>query len=355
MRKKKNSALGVKYYPGDQVTNMEGAMHTFITPIAKILMFGDYVFKGSHGVQRFKGKDVKQVAREVLLSASVQMDFEMGKVMLAVCRLGNEEVLGRQLGETGAILDVGEKRNAGLREDYDGALRAHIVAHLTQEGRLPAKSEVLKSSMDRKDALDFLETYVLASTSLPESLVGRLVKINRDRDIVSLELLFNTAVHQLRNEFSALEIVAPQGYIYTYDPASIFAREIGADMLNRIMFAALKHLSSENSFTNMRAYAFNDYADRGALKLAQAALVRQDHVTVMRKSALFEGPGDTYDPSRIKGGEVAWLVIHNNSDAFGQNIETEGESGSLDGAVGANSSAAASLERNREDLLNYII
>ena len=48
------------------------------------------------------------------------------------------------------------------------------------------------------------------------------------------------------------------------------------------------------------------------------------------------------------------LVIHNNSDGFGQNIETEGMVGSLDGAIGSSSSAAASLERNRKDLLDFI-
>jgi hypothetical protein len=232
-----------------------------------------------------------------------------------------------------------------------------MVAHLTEKRRLPGKSEsaVVKTAMDRRAALEFLEEYVLSPTAGPGDMVERFVKINQARDIISLELLFNTAIHQLRNEFSALEILAPQGYIYTQDPASIFAREIGADFLNRLMFAALKHLSSENIFTNMRAYAFNDYADKGGMKLAEAALEKQRHVRVLKKWSLFKGQEDTYDPSGIEGGEGAWLVIHNNSDGFGQNIETEGEFGSLDGAVGANSSAAASLERSREDLLSYIV
>ena len=73
------------------------------------------------------------------------------------------------------------------------------------------------------------------------------------------------------------------------------------------------------------------------------------------KSSLFAGPRNTYDPKGIEGGEEAWLVIHNNSDAFGQNIETEGSSGSMDGAIGANSSASATLERRRKDLLDYVI
>lgn len=50
----------------------------------------------------------------------------------------------------------------------------------------------------------------------------------------------------------------------------------------------------------------------------------------------------------------AMSVIHNNSDGFGQNIETEAMTGSLDGAIGSSSSVAASLERSRGHLSNFI-
>lgn len=42
-------------------------------------------------------------------------------------------------------------------------------------------------------------------------------------------------------------------------------------------------------------------------------------------------------------------------DGFGQNIESEWESGSMDGAIGANSSASASLFREREDLVDNLM
>lgn len=48
------------------------------------------------------------------------------------------------------------------------------------------------------------------------------------------------------------------------------------------------------------------------------------------------------------------LVLHNNSDGFGQNIETEGVS-SLDGALGVYSSAAAGLHRKRKDLMEVVV
>ena len=67
---------------------MEGALHTFVTPISKVLMFGDYQYQAGHGVIRFAGIDGRQTAREVLLSAAVQMDFENDEVMLAFCKCG---------------------------------------------------------------------------------------------------------------------------------------------------------------------------------------------------------------------------------------------------------------------------
>jgi hypothetical protein len=355
MRNKKDSAIAVKYRSGDKITNMEGALHTFITPIVRILMFGDYVFRGSHGVSEFTDDNGKQRAREVLMSALVQMDFENRHVMLAVSKLETDAIYGEKLKEPYEVMSVRDKRDATKRTEYDLKLRKHMIAHLTQDSYLPSRASVHGIRMSRTDSLRLLENYIMSPTPNPQELIGKYTKINNSSDdVVSLELLVNAAMDQLRNELSALEILAPQGYIYTYDPASIFAREIGADFLNRTMLAALKTLSSAGSFTNMKAYAFNDYADKGAIKLVQHALERQSHVRVLSKSDLFRGTRDAYDASMVAGGEGSWLVVHNNSDGFGQNIETEGAGGSLDGALGANSSAAASMERGRKDLLSYV-
>ena len=186
-------------------------------------------------------------------------------------------------------LSADEKRDKEVRAKYDDALRRFMIASLMREGRLPAMEEVTQTAFDRFHTIEFLEKVILNSTNVAEDMVGRYAKIIHGRDIVSLELLFNTAVHQLRNELSALEMVAPQGYVYTYDPASIFAGEVGADLLNRIMFAALKYLASENSFQNMRAYGFNDYVDAVGIDLAKAALVSQTHVKVVQQVILVRG------------------------------------------------------------------
>lgn len=51
---------------------------------------------------------------------------------------------------------------------------------------------------------------------------------------------------------------------------------------------------------------------------------------------------------------IAALTL-TTTDAFGQNIESEWESGSMDGAIGTNSSASASLYRTREDLVESLM
>jgi hypothetical protein len=119
------------------------------------------------------------------------------------------------------------------------------------------------------------------------------------------------------------------------------------------MLLALRHLSEHNQFRNLKIFGFNDYADKGIMALATKALERQK-VLVVRKGDLFRGAGGRYDVGSLKEAGEAMLVVHNNSDGFGQNIETEGSSGSLDGAIGSCSSAAASLERGRKDLLDFV-
>lgn len=168
-------------------------------------------------------------------------------------------------------------------------------------------------------------------------------------------MLFNIAIHQARNELASLEILCPQGYVYTWDPPSIFAQRIGPKILNRLMARAIIELQRMGHvWHNMRVFAFNDYRDRGVIKLLKE---REGFAQKVRsKASLFQGPGGSkglYDVSHIPEAEGAMLVIHNNSDAFGQNIETEGMS-SLDGAIGVSSSAAAGLDRSRKDLLDHI-
>ncbi|KFY45761.1 hypothetical protein V495_02824, partial [Pseudogymnoascus sp. VKM F-4514 (FW-929)] len=241
-----------------------------------------------------------------------------------------------------------------IREEYEDGLKSHLVANLVASRRLPPYKAVKEKALGEAETLKFVERHIRDHASSPTdfqcvfAVVGTLKKT-----VVSLELLYNTAVHQLRNELSALEVACPQGYIYTSDPPSIFVQALGgAKLVNRLQFAALKQLAATSRFLNMKAFTFNDYADDSAMALIREALWNQRHVVVLPKAKLFRGQNGRYEPGEeLEGG---LLVVHNNSDAFGQNIETEFSSGSLDGAIGASTSAAASLMRDRKDLLDWI-
>jgi hypothetical protein len=356
MRDKKDSAIGVKFQSGNQppdsITNMEGAMHTFVTPVVLAFLHGDYRYSGGHGMIPFDADGGMERARKVLVSAAVQPDFEKKNVMLVLCSLQDDEFNGLDLGPGFTVLDVSSKQDPIQRARYDTNLKRHMVAHLTQKRRLPGTYEVEDQVTSIQQAISVLELYIKASSSPQDSMEGRYVRLVNGY-VVALELLFNSALHQLRNEFSILEAMCPQGYIYTSDPPVIFAQQIDPQLLNRLQFAALKDLSSHNHFSSMKGFAFNDYADASAVNLIRYALVTNPHIQVVPKTALFQGSKGMY--KALSGTEGCLLVIHNNSDAFGQNIESEWASGSLDGAIGSHSSTAASLLRDRTDLLDHVM
>jgi hypothetical protein len=371
MRNKKNGALGVKWVKGDEITNMEGAMHSFVTPvISRCEMNGDYRYNpaiGGHGIVRFgdvlqspstDGSNQKyQLTRSVVLSASIQMDFENTKVMLSACTLEESETVGVDLlsDRKWGILEKKAKQDNKQRRAYDEMLRRHTIYHLTASHSLPARKSA-KDLLNIDGTIQLLESFIKSPNESTDGIVGRFTSLD-NRQIISIEFLFNTAVEQTKNELAALEVLCPQGYVYTYDPASIFARRFSPKILNRLMLAALKHLSEQQKFANMKVFGFNNYADKNAINLVRLALRKQEHVVVTSKQDLFNGAGGVkglYDVAHIPQAVGAMLVIHNNSDGFGQNVETEAMVGSLDGAVGSSSSAAASLERSREDLLDFV-
>ncbi|KAL2063975.1 hypothetical protein VTL71DRAFT_4469 [Oculimacula yallundae] len=381
MRKKRDSALGVKFEPDGEITNMEGAMHTFVVPVVpRCESEGDYCFSAGHRtappfVTPMFGGMAVIMTRSVVMSATIHLDFELPSVMLELCMLRKEEVVGKDLiwDSEYEILSKEDKQKAPLRKAYDERLRQHMVYHLTSEHRIPALSDPANKIMNLGQCLEFFEDLMNGDDSIPEQLVHRCAKLGSRT--ISLELLFIAAFQLVRNEFSALEAVCPQGYVYTYDPPSIFAQYIEPELSNCLVILAIKYLSSHNKLTNLKIFGFNDYADSAALGLLKTALINQPHVTVLSKAKLFQGKdgrfeagvwkkgpgtgkkvdGGRFDISKWPAAHGAMLVIHNNSDAFGQNIETEFKSGSLDGAIGSTTSAAASLERKRTDLMDYVV
>lgn len=387
MRRKKDLALGVKYEVGDAIVNMEGALHTLAVPVVHALMHGDYRYASygrGHELLQFGVDETsgRQLAREVLISATIQPDFENDQVMMIAAALSDSVIKGRAgLKE---ILSHQAKENQRERAKYDLEMKEFMVYHLCDTQEFPGQQDV--HPMLVKDALSTLERTIAEIASSRNTHAMSLEDVDKDSGsvdrteelsrlvanpvanqyvrtshgrVLSLSFLFNIAVRQIRAELTAItHLINPaNGFVYTHDPPSIFAGRLGAPLITRLHCAALAQLASssheidESLFRHMRVYAFNDYQDP-TVPLFTTALQAHPHILVMSRRSLFRGMGYYSPPA---GVEEALLVIHNNSDAFGQNIEFEGPGMSLDGTIGEGSSAAASLRRDRKDLLNNVL
>ncbi|ORY81517.1 hypothetical protein BCR37DRAFT_380417, partial [Protomyces lactucae-debilis] len=356
MRHKKDSALGCKFETGnspfDSITNMEGAMHTFVTAIVPAAMHGDYVFDQRHKVQVFQLQTSnQQQARDVLVSAMVHPDFEDDNVMLRACALREAPIKGEQWPADEGPLNTKTKQDSRAREAYDERLRLHLVANMVHAQGLPARTSIGESIRSVSQTIAKLNTMISDGKCTVLAFVDCFVS-SSSGEVLSCEMLFRTAVEQVRNEFRLLEQICPQGYVYTYDPPSIFAQSLDARLIVRMHIAALAYVSNSMELKRMRGFCFNDYADPEALPLCTSALQNQLHIRVVSKGSLFSTSTRHYEPGTWAEG--ALLVVHNNSDAFGQNIETESGMSSMDSAIGSYSSAAASLHRQRVDLLSRL-
>jgi hypothetical protein len=367
MRNKKDSAIGVKFTKSrqnpDSITNMEGALHTFVNPIVEVKMHGDYVWRDGHSIQKFGSQDGRQLARRVLLSALIQQDFENEEVMLKVARLEDFEFIG--LPTLPPMPDIQAKQDDEKRRKYDWDLRRYMIYHLVPSHRLPTRKSVQETAMTLPQTLTFLADCITNHSA--QSLSSRIqgTAIHFKRYFISLEVLFMTALHQIRNEFYLLEhLCAAQGYVYTFNPPAIFVRwfddygfnSYGTELVSRLHVAALKLFAHVAKMEACRCITWSDFASPHIVPLLREALKNRPHIKVRRWDDLFlktGGDGGLYVPPQAAEGSM--LVIHNNSDAFGQNIETEPSGGSLDGVIGSNSSAAGSLLRTRRDLCDRLM
>ena len=339
MRRKKDSALGVKYTPGDAITNMEGALHTFVTPVSKIVMTGDYRWVGQLQGRPFGDNRV----RKVILSAAIHPDFEYDTVIMPLVKVRDRAIVGREMSLDREIPSSEAKRDPEVLARYEDELLKHMVYHLSPEHCLPALDAIRPDQIMDQPATKALLEQMIQNREPDDILQDKFMRIGET--VVSLAMLYQIYVHQVRNEFTVLNERAPQGYVYTINPPSIFARGIGgAEILNRLQALAFRSLIPEGLFSNLHMLGFSDYADRAMVPLFQRIFPR---VPVRSLDTLFDGSGKYIGPERRA------LVLHNNSDAFGQNIETEGPT-SLDGVIGSFSNAACVLKRDRPDLVDFI-
>ncbi len=354
MRQKQDSKLGQKWVKGDKITNMEGALHTFVTPITPITMSGDYVYKNKHSIN-FIGNGQ---GRNVVLSAAIQPDFELGgkdEVIMKIVEAQDEPIKGENLAYDYNPLQMRQLQDAVADDEaklaqHEKRLQEHMIYHLTADHRLPAKKEIPQDCIQTvKEQKEYLEGFInLDNNDLDYDKCLKPFYVNINGHLVSMEALYNLYLNQIRNEFTVLEALLPQGYVYTINPPSIFAAQIGKEnvtLLNRLQLLALKKLHHLTPLDNLKVIGFADYADKEAVKLYQAVFPQK---VVLSKNEVFNKNG------KYSIEQDYALVIHNNSDAFGQNIETEGPT-SLDGVIGSYSNAAVNLKRDRKDLLNNVV
>lgn len=370
MKNKKDSAIGVKYTNG-KITNMEGALHSFLTPLCPITMTREPTYK----LPPKPMLDLKGHGRNVILSAAIQPDFECSgkdEVVMKILEVKDQELKGKDLGDDFEPLwtQCGEDKESFKESlgEYELSLQKHMVYHLTSDHVLPALKDIQKGNIyPPNEAFALLNDLIMSNeSSVVDALKGKYVVLNKHT--LSLEAFFNFYLHQMRNEFSALESLVPHGYIYSIDPPAIFASQIGHDnvkLLNRLQILALKQLHQNTPLQNLKGVVFNDYADKDMTAQMNGKTVKVDAISLYKKvfpeiEIDIISKAEAFKIMSLYSIDSDYaLVVHNNSDAFGQNIETEGDKhggiGSMDAAIGVFSDAAWQLDRNRKDLGANII
>ncbi|GAA6043301.1 hypothetical protein JCM8097_001171 [Rhodosporidiobolus ruineniae] len=378
MRNKRDSAITTKYLPHTAITNGEAALHSFVTALARVVQCADYRWEGGHSavplgtVADEHGREVR-LGRRVVLSTLLHHDFENGEVAEVFYRLEEDEAVeGVDLGADFRIPSVEEKNDPVFRSAYDRQLKQHAVFHLLPSSRLlPALSSLPPSAIwSIPETTQHLQAHLFAPPGLitPFTLLqDRFVRLpDPPHSVLSLEFLLASYVAALVNELSALEALTTAGeggYAYTFDPPAIFARRFPAELSTLLVLAALREIllsspsvsSPRPVLGRMRLFALTAFTPALAALLPLLRRVLPDHVRVMDRTELYCGEegrlGSEEAVPELKG---ATLVIHNNSDAFGQNIQSESAGGSVDGVVGAWGDAARALRRERGDLVDWV-
>ncbi|KAL8278718.1 hypothetical protein RQP46_008787 [Phenoliferia psychrophenolica] len=196
MTHKRDSALGSKFIENREsctITNMEGALHTFVTAVLPIKLHGDPAYRSGHTVLEFPKVGGKKHYRPVLLSTQIHLDFELRDVGGVLYSLEDAEVLGEALEDSFEVLEAAKKHNPVDRRVYDTKLRRHAILHLTKSGRLPRARAT--TPITSPDAIDMLEADLRSPTFTPNLLCGEFVITSTG--VLSLEMMEESYVASL--------------------------------------------------------------------------------------------------------------------------------------------------------------
>lgn len=386
MSNKKDSALGVKYVKGDKITNMEGALESLYTPIYLVHATGDMHWYGGSGWD--KGVKFKNQLRQVVVSAAIHPDFEIsnlsqvdrGEVTMPLVRLTDKGFKkGNEPPKEPEMISAKDKEDDEKRRAYDEELRKLALHHLTANG-LPALGPDRKPPLEKgkpllaeDNVLKELEKLIEADAKgqdLRQVMQNQFLEIGRD--IISLEVLFNIYIEQIKNEFAVLENILPQGYIYTISPPQIYAKQLeeagGKLLLNRLQLLAFKCLANsperDKLFKHLKVFAISDFGDQNIVQLYEMMMKGAEiSAPVVSNDALFDKDDKGYSAGfknaityngKQESLEGLALVRHLNGDQFGRNEKNEGLM-SLHGLWGVYSDCSLVSEPDRPDLTAYVI
>jgi hypothetical protein len=320
--------------------------------------------------------------RPVILSTAIHPDCETAgteppsqSVFLRLAEITDEPVAGQELPPDFQPLSMEDRLDPGKVAAYDQKLLEHQLHHLTSgHGRI-AKNQI-EHIYTIESAEGVIATLVATGAS-PEEIRAQLrtsaIKLTGGSPpterLISMEILYNSYVEQLQNEFSVLEALSGEnGYVYTIDPPSIFAKQLGraegAHALN--LFQCLAFQSIRPSLKHLKKIGVGGPPDEQASlsslynagekaarkKLAGAGEAEVQGELAMPKSSMQDA--DHRFRGDVLGG--ATLVLHNNGDAFYQNLKWEQAGGSLDGEIGASCNASLALDPGTNPhLLKHVI
>jgi hypothetical protein len=312
------------------ITNVEAIYAQLQVQLVAAHATGDIVYQGAKS--RFQG----DLGRPVIVSTNIHPDYELpgaGKVMALLTEV--TESPKRKL-----LADV-------LKYDTDEGLLDALVHHHTADG-LPSLSELTANKENRytllnlEEAKQEIEKRITGETGTLQNVFVKLPS----GEIHSLEALYTHYLLQLKNELLGLESLTPHGYVYTIDPPQIFARQFDSKLMTRLQILAFKQLNSEFELKGLKVIGFNEVGHPGTVDLLKS--VFGDKAVAKVPGIYSDGPTPKY---MLKQDWA--LVIHNNSDAFGNNLVNEGGFGSLDAAVGALTTAAVALRPSQPNRLTY--
>jgi hypothetical protein len=360
---KRESAEGTKFRSKDEnpITNGEAVVAQ--TQVRFIVAESAAHIAHTHGFTMHPNGQTTTIVESLTIHPDYEKAGKKDAVMANFTRVEDTAKEGKPLPMGFQPLSAEDKKDEAKRTKYDDQLIADQIYHMTESGRIPARDKIQAHNINKADILqEQLENLLAADMSvsfIKDSFKDKFIQLE-DGTIHALEPLFGMYVHQVAAEFSGLESMLPQGYVYTMDPPKIFAESFdnNAQLLTRMQFLAMQLVFKNSPPDNLKVIGFNSFNDEGATDLLK-------HV-VPKGVAVKEKIGDDgiFKETKTKGAkgievssyqyqiqDTYALVVHSNHDAFGNNLRHEKIGKSLEGTVGALTSAGVSIECNNEQCL----